>query len=190
MIVEPALYLGSSRPSLASSFSLFGVLLIIPDRRRRHADGYRYLLEVSCMPAAACAATGLSLLGTVCLIIAGALAQRVFRIHSVGPSCCKAMNRSFLNVLFGAFGQVQEGGSTAMSTKPVHSAGIKDAAAIMAGARKIIVVPGYRQIWPSRRRSTSCVNLTDAPIERGVEVKICDSPRRRAHARPHECAAG
>jgi len=111
-------------------------------------------------------------LGNRLLIIAGALNAASGFILSV--IMCKAMNRSFLNVLFGAFGQVQEGGSTAMSTKPVHSATAEDAAAIMAGARKIIVVPGYGMAVAQAQHKLR--ELTDALTKRGVEVRFAIHP--------------
>jgi NAD(P) transhydrogenase subunit beta len=106
------------------------------------------------------------------LIIAGALNAASGFILSV--IMCKAMNRSFLNVLFGAFGQVQEGASAAMSTKPVHSATAEDAAAIMAGARKIIIVPGYGMAVAQAQHKLR--ELTDALTKRGVEVRFAIHP--------------
>jgi NAD(P) transhydrogenase subunit beta len=120
---------------------------------------------------AACAAMGFALSNRL-LIIAGALNAASGFILSV--IMCKAMNRSFLNVLFGAFGQVQEGGSTGMSTKPVHSATAEDAAAIMSGARKIIIVPGYGMAVAQAQHKLR--ELTDALTKRGVEVRFAIHP--------------
>ena len=60
------------------------------------------------------------------LIIAGALDGSSGLILSI--IMCRAMNRSFTNVLFGAFGQVQTGAKGAAEQKPVKSATAEDAA--------------------------------------------------------------
>ncbi|MGA3190622.1 MAG: NAD(P)(+) transhydrogenase (Re/Si-specific) subunit beta, partial [Bryobacteraceae bacterium] len=135
MIVEPAP--SWVFPTFTGLSLLFGVLLIIPIGG---GDMPTVIALLNSYAGAACAAMGFALSNRL-LIIAGALNAASGFILSV--IMCKAMNRSFLNVLFGAFGQVQEGASAQMSTKPVHSATAEDAASIMAGARKIIVVPGY-----------------------------------------------
>jgi NAD(P) transhydrogenase subunit beta len=147
---------------------LFGVLLIIPIGG---GDMPTVIALLNSYAGAACAAMGFALSNRL-LIIAGALNAASGFILSV--IMCKAMNRSFLNVLFGAFGQVQEGGSTAMSTKPVHSATAEDAAAIMSGARKIIVVPGYGMAVAQAQHKLR--ELTDALTKRGVEVRFAIHP--------------
>ncbi len=55
---------------------------------------------------------------------------------------CRAMNRSFSNVLFGAFGTIQtsSGNKTA---KPVRSASPEEAAEILDAARSVVIIPGY-----------------------------------------------
>jgi NAD(P) transhydrogenase subunit beta len=166
MIVEPA------PPWVFPTFTglslLFGVLLIIPIGG---GDMPTVIALLNSYAGAACAAMGFALSNRL-LIIAGALNAASGFILSV--IMCKAMNRSFLNVLFGAFGQVQEGASTEMSTKPVHSATAEDAAAIMAGARKIIVVPGYGMAVAQAQHKLR--ELTDALTKRGVEVRFAIHP--------------
>jgi len=68
------------------------------------------------------------------LIIAGALDGASGLILSVNMS--KAMNRSFTNVLFGAFGQEQAAAAGKQETRPVRSATPEEAAAILAAANK------------------------------------------------------
>jgi NAD(P) transhydrogenase subunit beta len=144
------------------------VLLIIPIGG---GDMPTVIALLNSYAGAACAAMGFALSNRL-LIIAGALNAASGFILSV--IMCKAMNRSFLNVLFGAFGQVQEGASAQMSTKPVHSATAEDAAAIMAGARKIIVVPGYGMAVAQAQHKLR--ELTDALTKRGVEVRFAIHP--------------
>jgi H+-translocating NAD(P) transhydrogenase subunit beta len=166
MIVEPTP--SWVFPTFTGLSLLFGVLLIIPIGG---GDMPTVIALLNSYAGAACAAMGFALSNRL-LIIAGALNAASGFILSV--IMCKAMNRSFLNVLFGAFGQVQEGGSTAMSTKPVHSATAEDAAAIMAGARKIIVVPGYGMAVAQAQHKLR--ELTDALTKRGVEVRFAIHP--------------
>jgi NAD(P) transhydrogenase subunit beta len=166
MIVEPAP--SWVFPTFTALSLLFGVLLIIPIGG---GDMPTVIALLNSYAGAACAAMGFALSNRL-LIIAGALNAASGFILSV--IMCKAMNRSFLNVLFGAFGQVQEGASAAMSTKPVHSATAEDAAAIMSGARKIIVVPGYGMAVAQAQHKLR--ELTDALTKRGVEVRFAIHP--------------
>ena len=166
MIVEPAP--SWVFPTFTALSLLFGVLLIIPIGG---GDMPTVIALLNSYAGAACAAMGFALSNRL-LIIAGALNAASGFILSV--IMCKAMNRSFMNVLFGAFGQVQEGGSTQMSTKPVHSATAEDAAAIMSGARKIIVVPGYGMAVAQAQHKLR--ELTDALTKRGVEVRFAIHP--------------
>ena len=120
---------------------------------------------------AACAAMGFALDNRL-LIIAGALNASSGFILSV--IMCKAMNRSFANVLFGAFGQVQEGAAAQTSQKPVRSATPEDAAQILASARKVIIVPGYGMAVAQAQHKLR--ELTDALTKRGVDVQFAIHP--------------
>src|SRR6202451_2147048 len=155
-------------PAFTGLSLLFGILLIMPIGG---GDMPTVIALLNSYAGAACAAMGFALSNRL-LIIAGALNAASGFILSV--IMCKAMNRSFMNVLFGAFGQVQEGGSAQMSTKPVHSATAEDAAAIMAGARKIIVVPGYGMAVAQAQHKLR--ELTDALTQRGGEVRFAIHP--------------
>src|SRR5256885_16316527 len=55
----------------------------------------------------------------------------------------KAMNRSFGNVLFGAFGAAAVKSTKTAAGLTVHSISAEDAAMRLAYARSVIVVPGY-----------------------------------------------
>ena len=91
------------------------------------------------------------------LIIAGALDGSSGLILSI--IMCQAMNRSFTNVLFGAFGQVQAGAKGAAEQKPVKSATAEDAADLLEhGARGRRSCPATAWRWP--RRSTACASCT------------------------------
>jgi NAD(P) transhydrogenase subunit beta len=106
------------------------------------------------------------------LIIAGALNAASGFILSV--IMCKAMNRSFTNVLFGAFGQAITGAAAAQEAKPVHSATAEDAAMLLEAARKVIIVPGYGMAVAQAQHKLA--ELTDALVKRGVDVKFAIHP--------------
>ncbi|HYB62385.1 MAG TPA: NAD(P)(+) transhydrogenase (Re/Si-specific) subunit beta [Methylomirabilota bacterium] len=100
------------------------------------------------------------------LIIAGALDGSSGFILSVIMS--KAMNRSFTNVLFGAFGQVQVSHSAAAEEKTVHSATPEEAAEILGAANSVMIVPGYGMAVAQAQHKVR--ELFDALTKRGVQV--------------------
>jgi NAD(P) transhydrogenase subunit beta len=102
------------------------------------------------------------------LIIAGALDGASGFILSVNMS--KAMNRSFANVLFGAFGQEQAGAATGEQARPVRSATPEEAATILAAANRVVIVPGYGMAVAQAQHKVR--ELYDALTKRGVDVKF------------------
>ncbi len=88
----------------------------------------------------AAAATGFVMENNV-LVVCGALEAASGALLSV--LMCKAMNRSFGNVLFGAFGSAPVAGEKAASGMTVKSTTAEDAAMQLGYASKVIVVPGY-----------------------------------------------
>src|SRR5437870_7750810 len=82
----------------------------------------------------------------------------------------KAMNRSFTNVLFGAFGQVQTSAAAGTEAKAVHSATAEEAAAILAAANKVVVVAGYGMAVAQAQHKVR--ELYDALTKRGIDVKF------------------
>ena len=115
----------------------FGVLLIIPIGG---ADMPTVISLLNSYAGLAAVAMGYVLENKV-LIIAGALDGSSGLILSI--IMCRAMNRSFTNVLFGAFGQVQAGAKDAVEQKPVKSATAQDVADLLEMAREVVIVPGY-----------------------------------------------
>src|SRR5207253_641913 len=124
-------------PVFAALSLVFGVLLIIPIGG---ADMPTVISLLNSYAGLSAAAMGF-VLNNKLLIVAGALDGSSGLILSVIMS--KAMNRSFTNVLFGAFGQVQAAAAGAQEAKQVRSATAEEAAAILSAANKVVVVPGY-----------------------------------------------
>jgi NAD(P) transhydrogenase subunit beta len=105
------------------------------------------------------------------LILAGALDGSSGFILSV--IMCKAMNRSFTNVLFGAFGQVQTSAAKT-AERPVRSAAAEEAAFLLESARSVIVIPGYGMAVAQAQHKLR--ELADALTKRGVDVKFAIHP--------------
>jgi NAD(P) transhydrogenase subunit beta len=147
---------------------LFGVLLIIPIGG---GDMPTVIALLNSYAGMAAAAMGFALDNKL-LIIAGALNAASGFILSV--IMCKAMNRSFTNVLFGAFGQVQATTAAETQHKPVHSATPADAAEILSSARKVIVVPGYGMAVAQAQHKVR--ELSDQLTKRGVDVQFAIHP--------------
>src|SRR5450432_4196095 len=114
---------------------IFGVLMIIPIGG---ADMPTVISLLNSYAGLSAAAMGF-VLDSKLLIVAGALDGASGLILSVNMS--KAMNRSFSNVLFGAFGQEQVAGAAAAETRTVRSATAEEAAAILSAANRVVIVP-------------------------------------------------
>jgi len=102
------------------------------------------------------------------LVVAGALDGSSGFILSV--IMCKAMNRSFTNVMFGAFGQVQAGAAAVAEARPVRSASPEEAAGILAAANTVVIVPGYGMAVAQAQHKVR--ELYDLLTKKGVDVKF------------------
>ena len=145
----------------------FGVLLVIPIGG---ADMPTVISLLNSYAGLSAAAMGF-VLNSKLLIIAGALDGSSGLILSIIMS--KAMNRSFTNVLFGAFGQVQAS-AAAGEAKPVRSATAEDAAAILAAANRVVIVPGYGMAVAQAQHKVR--ELYDVLTKRGVDVRFAIHP--------------
>jgi len=146
---------------------IFGVLLIIPIGG---ADMPTVISLLNGYAGLSASAMGF-VLNSKLLIIAGALDGSSGLILSIIMS--KAMNRSFTNVLFGAFGQVQTAAATG-EVKPVRSATPEEAAAILSAANKVIIVPGYGMAVAQAQHKVR--ELYDGLTKRGVDVRFAIHP--------------
>ncbi len=147
---------------------IIGVLLVIPIGG---ADMPTVISLLNSYAGLSAAAMGF-VLNSKLLIIAGALDGSSGFILSVIMS--KAMNRSFTNVLFGAFGQVQASSAGAQEAKPVRSATPEEAAAILSAANKVVIVPGYGMAVAQAQHKVR--ELYDALSKKGVEVRFAIHP--------------
>jgi NAD(P) transhydrogenase subunit beta len=147
---------------------IFGVMLIIPIGG---ADMPTVISLLNSYAGLSAAAMGFVLQSKL-LIIAGALDGSSGMILSIVMS--KAMNRSFTNVLFGAFGQVQTSTAAGQEARTVRSATADEAAAILSAANKVVIVPGYGMAVAQAQHKVR--ELYDALSKRGIDVKFAIHP--------------
>jgi NAD(P) transhydrogenase subunit beta len=145
----------------------FGVLLIIPIGG---ADMPTVISLLNSYAGLSAVAMGFVLENQL-LIIAGALDGSSGFILSV--IMCRAMNRSFTNVLFGAFGQVQTQ-AAAGEAKPVKSASPQDAADYLVSAQRVVFVPGYGMAVAQAQHRVR--EIYDELTKRGIDVKFAIHP--------------
>ena len=155
-------------PVFGAMALLFGVLLIIPIGG---ADMPTVISLLNSYAGLSAAAMGFVLENKL-LIIAGALDGSSGFILSV--IMCKAMNRSFTNVLFGAFGQVAEGAGMGEDQRAVRSTTPEEVAGILQTARRVIVVPGYGMAVAQAQHKVR--DLYDVLTKSGVDVRFAIHP--------------
>src|SRR6202165_2837411 len=141
---------------------LFGMMMIVPIGG---ADMPTVISLLNSYAGLSAAAMGF-VLDSKLLIVAGALDGASGLILSVNMS--KAMNRSFSNVLFGAFGQEQIASKGGKEERPVRSATPEEAAGILAAASKVVIVPGYGMAVAQAQHKVR--ELYDNLTKRGVDV--------------------
>jgi len=143
---------------------LFGVMLVTPIGG---ADMPTVISLLNSYAGFSAALLGFVLNSKV-LVVAGALDGASGFILSV--IMCKAMNRSFTNVLFGAFGQVQVSAGKVTEERTVRSASPEEAAGILAAASKVVIVPGYGMAVAQAQHKVR--ELFDGLTKRGIDVKF------------------
>ncbi len=145
----------------------FGVLLIIPIGG---ADMPTVIAILNSYAGLAAVAMGF-VLDNKLLITAGALDGASGLILAI--IMCKAMNRSFLNVLFGAFGQAQQV-KTSGEQKIYKEETIEGGAQVLEQANLVVIIPGYGMAVAQAQHKVR--ELYDQLKRRGVTVKFAIHP--------------
>jgi NAD(P) transhydrogenase subunit beta len=146
---------------------LFGVLLIIPIGG---ADMPTVISILNSYAGLSAVAMGF-VLDNKLLITAGALDGSSGLILSI--IMCKAMNRSFANVLFGAFGSVQAA-KTEGEQKAYKAETIEGAAQVLEQANLVVIIPGYGMAVAQAQHKVR--ELYDQLKKRGITVKFAIHP--------------
>jgi NAD(P) transhydrogenase subunit beta len=168
VILYPTAPISATLFPIVSLLSLiFGVLLIIPIGG---ADMPTVISILNSYAGLSAVAMGF-VLDNKLLITAGALDGSSGLILSI--IMCRAMNRSFANVLFGAFGQVQA--QTAQGEQKEYKAEtVEGAAQILEQASLVVIIPGYGMAVAQAQHKVR--EVYDALRQRGITVKFAIHP--------------
>ena len=153
--------------AIAGLALIFGVLLIIPIGG---ADMPTVISILNAYAGLSAVAMGF-VLDSKLLVTAGALDGSSGLILSI--IMCRAMNRSFTNVLFGAFGKAQPA-LAAGEQKVWKQETVEGAAQLLDQARNVVIIPGYGMAVAQAQHKVR--ELYDALSKRGVTVKFAIHP--------------
>ena len=154
-------------PIIIAAGLAFGVMLIIPIGG---ADMPTVIALLNSYAGIAAALLGFVLSNNL-LIVAGALDGMSGLILSI--IMCRAMNRSFRNVLFGAFGAT-EAAAGEQEVGSIRAASFDEAGDLLKMARLVVIVPGYGMAVAQAQHKVR--ELADTLEKEGVEVKYAIHP--------------
>ncbi|MDE0223850.1 MAG: NAD(P)(+) transhydrogenase (Re/Si-specific) subunit beta [Gammaproteobacteria bacterium] len=148
---------------------MFGILLIVPIGG---ADMPTVIAILNSYAGLAAVAMGFVLENNL-LITAGALDGASGLILSI--IMCKAMNRSYLNVLFGAFGSAGQTAAQEEGEQGEYKADTPQSAAlIMEQSTNVVIIPGYGMAVAQAQHRVR--ELYDHLKKRGVTVRFAIHP--------------
>jgi NAD(P) transhydrogenase subunit beta len=149
---------------------LFGFLLVIPIGA---ADMPVVIALLNSYGGLADAAMGFVLMNKIQIITGSLDGTSGFLLSLL---MCRAMNRSAMNVLFGAFGKIEkeEAGPATEAKGTVRSIAPDELAVMLDSARSVIVVPGYGMAVAQAQYAVS--DLAKLLLKRGIDVKYAIHP--------------
>jgi len=146
---------------------LFGIFLVIPIGG---ADMPVVISVLNSYSGIVACTTGFVIHNTL-LIVVGSLVGANGIILSI--IMCKAMNRSIVNVLFGAFGNVVKKISTD-EKKEAKSINVEDAFLVLENAKSVVVIPGYGMAVAQAQHAVR--ELSELLEKNGCDVKFAIHP--------------
>jgi NAD(P) transhydrogenase subunit beta len=153
-------------PAIVAGCLVFGVMLVV---RIGGADMPTVISLLNSFAGLSASMMGF-VLDSKLLIVAGALDGSSGLVLSI--VMCRAMNRSFVNVLFGGFGADER--SAKVERRPVRSTDPEEAAFLLDAARSVVIVPGYGMAAAQAQHKIR--ELSDALLGRGTDVKFAIHP--------------
>jgi len=108
------------------------------------------------------------MLGNDLLIVVGALVGSSGAILSY--IMCKAMNRSFISVILGGFGQTSSSSAAAGEDQPIYESSVEEVCEELRNAQSVIIVPGYGMAVAQAQNGVN--DMTRLLRERGVTVRF------------------
>jgi NAD(P) transhydrogenase subunit beta len=164
-------------PSAASMFYLmvglallFGFLLVVPIGA---ADMPVVISLLNSYAGLADASMGFVLMNKIQIITGSLDGTSGFLLSLL---MCRAMNRSAINVLFGAFGKIEkeEGGPAVGAKGTVRSIAPEEMAVLLESMRSVIIVPGYGMAVAQAQHGVA--ELAKLLMRRGMNVKYAIHP--------------
>lgn len=149
---------------------IFGLLLVIPIGA---ADMPVVIALLNSYAGLADAAMGFVLMNKIQIITGSLDGTSGFLLAML---MCRAMNRSAMNVLFGAFGKVvkDESGAATEAKGTVRSIAPDELGVLLDSARSVIIVPGYGMAVAQAQHAVS--DLAKTLMKRGIDVKYAIHP--------------